>query len=304
MLEDRDYMRGPSRFHFQWSGNAVLMVSLVVCYIIQQIFDFDEKKGMPVQTWFALTVDGLKSGYLWQLLTYQFFHGGIIHLACNLVGLYFFGRYAEQILGTGRYFIAYFGAGVVGGILQGLLMLAFPERYGGALFGASAGISGLFAIFAMIERNAKVLAYFIIPIRAMTMLTVFASISLVFTIVPVPDDPVAHAAHLGGLLAGIAWVKLGWHHDYVALPWEGLFARWKRWRPLISRERKRALVRAASVRPDSWKRPDSETPEELPAAEFMAKEVDPILDKISKHGIHSLTERERKILEAATKKMR
>jgi hypothetical protein len=38
--------------------------------------------------------------------------------------------------------------------------------------------------------------------------------------------------------------------------------------------------------------------------DFMAKEVDPILDKISAHGIHSLTERERKILETARRKMR
>ena len=37
--------------------------------------------------------------------------------------------------------------------------------------------------------------------------------------------------------------------------------------------------------------------------EFLSKEVDPILDKISAHGIHSLTEQERKILEAARDKM-
>ena len=42
---------------------------------------------------------------------------------------------------------------------------------------------------------------------------------------------------------------------------------------------------------------------ELPPADFMAQEVDPILDKISAHGIQSLTDRERQILEAARKKM-
>jgi hypothetical protein len=43
--------------------------------------------------------------------------------------------------------------------------------------------------------------------------------------------------------------------------------------------------------------------EELPPAEFISREVDPILDKISQHGIQSLTDRERKILEAARSKM-
>ncbi|MEW6160504.1 MAG: DUF6576 domain-containing protein [Verrucomicrobiota bacterium] len=42
---------------------------------------------------------------------------------------------------------------------------------------------------------------------------------------------------------------------------------------------------------------------DLPSDEFISREVDPILDKISAHGIHSLTERERKILEAARAKM-
>ena len=43
---------------------------------------------------------------------------------------------------------------------------------------------------------------------------------------------------------------------------------------------------------------------ELPPAEFISREVDPILEKISAHGIHSLTERERKILEQARDKMK
>ena len=44
-------------------------------------------------------------------------------------------------------------------------------------------------------------------------------------------------------------------------------------------------------------------PQELPSEEFISKEVDPILDKISAHGIQSLTDRERQILQAARAKM-
>jgi hypothetical protein len=43
--------------------------------------------------------------------------------------------------------------------------------------------------------------------------------------------------------------------------------------------------------------------EDLPPDEFLSKAVDPILDKISAHGIQSLTERERRILETAREKM-
>lgn len=304
MLENRDYMREPdpgSPFRFRWTASTVLMVSLVLIYALQCI------NGVylhtPAELWLGLTAAGLKSGYLWQLLTFQFLHGGLFHLLCNLLGLFYFGRFAENVLGTRRFLAAYFGAGMIGGLLQGSLMLAFPAHFGGILFGASAGISGMFALFAMLERDSTVQMYFVLPIRAMTLLLVMGGISLFFVLVPSPRDGTAHAAHLGGMLAGIAWVKLGWHRDFVTLPWEGIFSRWRRWRPLESRQRKQELVRAAKVRAESWKRSSPESAAEVPPEEFISKEVDPILDKISQHGIHSLTERERKVLEAARKKM-
>jgi membrane associated rhomboid family serine protease len=250
-----------------------------------------------------LTVPGLKSGYVWQLLTFQFLHGSLLHLIGNLIGLFFFGRFVEQALGTHRFLVAYFGAGIVGGILQGLLMLAFPHHFGMAVYGASAGVSGMFAIFALLERNSEIRLWFVLPVRAMALLVVFFCISLFFTLVPSPRDYTAHAAHLGGLLAGIAWVKLGWHRDFVTLPWEGIFSRLGRWRSPGPRQRKRELVRAATVRERPWRSKSTEPETELPPEEFISKEVDPILDKISAHGIQSLTERERKILETARKKM-
>jgi hypothetical protein len=67
--------------------------------------------------------------------------------------------------------------------------------------------------------------------------------------------------------------------------------------------RPRELVNAPAG--SFWKkakpRPDDEPP--LPTGDFITKEVDPILDKISAHGIQSLTDRERRILEAARAKM-
>lgn len=304
MLENRDYMRAPdqgSPFRFRWSASTILMASLVGIYALQCINT--AYLHTRAELWLGLTATGLKSGYLWQLFTFQFLHGGLVHLLCNLLGLFYFGRFVEHVLGTSRFLAAYFGAGVIGGVLQGLLMIAFPAHFGGILFGASAGIAGMFALFAMLERDSTVHLYFVLPVRAMTLLVVVGGISLFFTLVPTPSDGTAHAAHLGGLLAGVAWVKLGWHRDYVTLPWEGLFSRWRRWRPLENRQRKQELVRAAKVRSDSWKRSAPEPPADLPPEEFISKEVDPILDKISQQGLHSLTERERKILEAARRKM-
>ena len=74
------------------------------------------------------------------------------------------------------------------------------------------------------------------------------------------------------------------------------------WSVFQSRQRKKQLVQAASKAIRF--RPKAAAPQaEIPSEEFISKEVDPILDKISAHGIHSLTDREKQILEAARAKM-
>jgi len=304
MLENRDYMRGDpdgGTLRFHAPASIVLMIVLVAVYALQCINDVYFHTN--AEYWLALTRVGVQSGYLWQLLTFQFLHGSLWHLLGNLLGLWFFGRYVEQVLGKKRFLVAYFLAGAAGGLLQGVLMLLFPMHYGMAVYGASAGVSGAFAIFAMIQGQAEVRLNFILPIRARTLLIIYAAIAVFFTLVPSARDGTAHAAHLGGLLVGIAWVRLGWHHDFVPLPWESWFARLRFWKPSQSRKRKQELVRAASVRARPWRANSVQDEPETAPEEFISKEVDPILDKISAHGIQSLTERERKILDAARKKM-
>lgn len=305
MLENRDYMREPdpgSPFHFRWTASTLLMAILVAVFALQSINDVYFQ--LHAERWLALTPLALTSGYVWQLFTFQFLHGGLLHLFGNLLGLWFFGRFVENVLGTKRYLVAYFGAGVLGGLLHAILMLIFPNHFGDFVYGASAGVMGIFAIFCMLESDSVIRVNFILPIRAYWLLWITGAISLFFTLVPSSRGGcAAHAAHLGGLLVGVAWVRLGWHRDFVTLPWEGLLTRWQQWRPLEDRQRKQELVRAAKVRAESWKRAKPEATADLPPEEFISREVDPILDKISLHGIHSLTDRERKILEAARKKM-
>ncbi len=305
MMENRDYMRSdpspPSPFRWTWSVSTLLIVVLPVVYALQCLDAVYFHTNAT--SWLALTSSGIKSGCLWQLLTFQFLHGSFTHLLWNLLALWFFGRQVEHILGSRRFAVAYLGAGVIGGALQVALMIFFPQHFGGIAMGASAGLSGAFAIFAMLERESVIRWNFLIPIRAMTLLMIYVGVELFFTLVPVPGAAgTAHAAHLGGLLAGIGWVKLGWHRDHIVLPWEGVLSRWRNWRTLNSRQREGELVRAA-VRAESSKRPKPAAAAELPPDQFISREVDPILDKISAHGIHSLTPREREILEAARARM-
>jgi rhomboid family protein len=301
MLEDRDYMRDrPLRT--PWSTTKILTAVLIAVFALQCINDV--YLHTPAEFWLALTPVCFRQGWLWQLITFQFLHATVWHLAFNLIVFWWVGHFVENVLGRRRYLVALFGCGAVGGILQASLMILAPQHYGNAVVGASAGVSGLFAIYAMLERESTVRLYFLLPVRAMTLLWAAGIVELFFTLVPTPREMgIAHAAHLGGLLAGVAWVKLGWHRDYVQLPWEGWLDRWHQWHPFRTRQRKRELVKAASLNSPRWTHARAEPPAELPEEEFISREVDPILDKISAHGIQSLTERERKILEAARSKM-
>jgi membrane associated rhomboid family serine protease len=296
MIGDRAYMRETSG-RMPLSATVKLMIVLVAVFVLQSIDDVYGKTGW--QENLALSADCFGKGHLWQLVTFQFLHGGIWHLAGNLLGLWFFGRFVENVLGVSRYLTAYFGGGVVGGILQGILQLAFTQHFGFYTVGASAGVLTIFAIFARLESGGEVRMYGILPIKAGVLLWIFLAISLFFTLVPSPRGGwAAHAAHLGGLLSGILWVRAGWHRDFMVLPWEGWIASVRSW--LFSS--KRTSRKTTTPRLTATKAAP-QPPVHEKATDFMAQEIDPILDKISAHGIHSLTDRERKILDAARSRM-
>jgi membrane associated rhomboid family serine protease len=291
MLEDRDYMRQPT-YRDGMSATTALTIILVCVFGLQCINDVYLRTN--AEEWLSLTNN--PRYWPWQLFTFQFLHLNLTHIICNLIGFWWLGHFVENVLGKKRFLVALFGCGAVGGHLQGTLMILWPQYYGNAVVGASAGVSGLLAIFALLEKDSEVRLYFILPIRGIWFLWIWGGISLFFTLVPsvFRAGNVASAAHLGGVLAGIAWVKLGWHQDFKQLPWEGLFERWKapKSTPTVSKRSQPAATR---------------TPERLDEAPipdgFLPNDVDAVLDKISASGINSLTARERAILEAARKKM-
>jgi membrane associated rhomboid family serine protease len=288
MLDDRPYMRASQRQY--WSMTTVLLVSLAACYLVQYLMEL--QLGEPrISALFALSLDGLRAGKYYQLITFQFMHAGIWHLLCNMIGLYFFGRMVEEMLGAATMLKLYLLSGTVGGLCHVALCVAFPNYFYAGVVGASAGIFGLIAAFATREPNYPItlLVFFVLPVTMLAkwLLLIEAAISVVGLFL---QGTTAHAAHLGGMLTGIAFVKWsGWFSGAGGL-W-GMAQRRRAPRPMV-----RATVLRAVHRP-------RKTPEELPPAEFISREVDPILEKISAHGIHSLTDRERQILESARNKM-
>jgi membrane associated rhomboid family serine protease len=269
------------------SATVILMMVIGICFVLQMVVEASTR--FPINQYFALNAAGLKRGFVWQLITFQFMHGGLLHLAFNLLGLWCFGRVVEDRLGKQSFLKLYFLCGVAGGLLQAGLSAFWPGHFGGSTVGASAGVLGLLAAFALLHPDARISIFFVLPIQARYILWLELVVSAIFTAMP-SRSGIAHAAHLGGILAAIAYMR--WEANRPAMQWN----------PLQGRRRKRELVQAAA-KITRWRGQREERPAELPPEEFISKEVDPILDKISAHGIHSLTPRERQILEAARTKM-
>ena len=125
MLDDRDYMRQPEanvprwspRFGIQWSWTVVLLVAYAAVFVIGLIVEkfFPNNNffhGHPILTkggveifpgYLPLSVEGLRHGHVWQLVTYQFLHAGLMHILFNSWAIYMFGREVEAMLGGKKF---------------------------------------------------------------------------------------------------------------------------------------------------------------------------------------------------------
>ena len=289
MLEDRSYMKEPV-FGPRKSITIVMLTILGACFVLQSILLSYSYSGRNLIFDLVLTPQAVSRGYLWQLLTFQFLHGGFIHVLFNGIALYFLGRALEVSMSTRHWLQLYFGAGLAGGLFHAVGALAFPNNFPTPVVGASAGVSGLLAAFSFLYPTQEIYLFFVLRFPARFFFIFSVILSTFFILVPAGgrDMGVAHGAHLGGLLFGYAYARWLIHME------------WKI--PKVNVFRKKEFVHTRQA--NAW--PTKNHPvnkADLPSEEFISKEVDPILDKISAHGIQSLTERERKILEAARAKM-
>lgn len=134
--------------------------------------------------------------------TYQFLHGGWMHLVINMVSLAAFGAPVERLLGARRFIAFYLSAGVVAGFVHVLL---FPMSVD-PVIGASGAISGVFGAVLMLMRYVGSLTS-LLPVAAVWIgLNVFFGL---FGGTPgAGGEQVAWVAHIGGFAYGLAAIRL------------------------------------------------------------------------------------------------
>lgn len=141
----------------------------------------------------------------WQLVTYAFLHGGLMHIFFNMLALYMFGGQIERLYGP-RFFLLYYFGCVVSAALVHLVVTAWMGAPQVPMVGASGGVYGLLLAFAVHFPHQRVLLLFPpIPLPARVFVAAFAALELFFGITQTAAG-VAHFAHLGGMLGG--WLMI------------------------------------------------------------------------------------------------
>jgi membrane associated rhomboid family serine protease len=140
----------------------------------------------------------------WQVVTYAFLHGSLMHLAFNMFGLYMFGGPLEQALGRGRFLLYYFACVIAAAVTQ-LVVLWLANTFAPTV-GASGGVFGLVLGYAMLFPHHRVVLLFPpIPMPARVFAGAYAAIELLLGVFASASG-VAHFAHLGGMAGG--WLLL------------------------------------------------------------------------------------------------
>lgn len=238
--------------------------------------------------------------YPWQLITYQFMHGGFMHIFFNMFALWMFGMEIENLWGSKKFLTFYLMCGIAAGIFQ----LVFPPLFNEPLaptIGASGAIFGVLIAFGMLFPNRYIFIWFLIPLKAKYFVALYVLIE--FFSLPSGGD-VAHLAHLGGALAGFIYLMIDRKRATAYGRYSGptsnssvspgsFFDAFRNAKNVF--KKKGNDVQEANFYEIHDSRKDEEISQE---------DIDQILDKISKSGYQNLSEKEKKILFEASKKMK
>lgn len=246
----------------------------------------------------------------WTIVTYMFVHQGFWHLALNLYTLYIFGPRVEHAWSAGEFTKFYLVSGLGGWLFH----LIFARE--ALLVGASAAIYGVTLAYATQWPDDEVQLLGVLPIKVKWLVALLVGLNLMGGMTSAgPGNGVAYLAHLGGLAA--AWLylrsagtgatldrlkqRVSAAPDYPDEPQRAV-PRSTRTREgrggideIVARSNA-ALSRAEPKREVPAPRPDPE-----PARDG---DLNAVLDKISQHGLASLTSGERRLLEDMSRELR
>ena len=271
-------------------------------FFLQTMMENIVVSGVPayviLMRWLALNSFASGDFQVWQIITYQFLHGSFSHIFFNLFTLWMFGVELEQLWGSKKFLTYYLLSGVGGGLahllLSGLLTGATPP-----VIGASGAIFGVMIAFALMFPDRYIFLYFLIPVKT----KYFIGFLVLINVMAIDDggSGVAHLAHIGGAVAGLLFILLDKRTTFGMKDYIGTF-----------KNKRKDEYRGSSYSSYNNGQAPYNRDEGIQDVNYhdinedriTQEDIDKILDKISQSGYKNLSEKEKKILFEASKRMK
>ncbi len=207
-------------YRFNWGSMLtpaikVLLIANTAVFLLQAVLQLvvSERAAAFLIRYFGLVPFAVLHGFVWQLFTYLFLHGGLWHLLINMLVLWMFGRDLELYWGRRRFYAYYFltgvGAGIINVIVKAALYSSASPAMGIATIGASGAIYGILMAAAMIFPDRQILLIpfpVTLPMRAYV--AIIGAIEF-FGTLGATGDNISHISHLGGMLVGYLYLRRG-----------------------------------------------------------------------------------------------
>lgn len=253
----------------------------------------------------------------WSLFTYMFMHASFSHVLFNMLWLWWFGQLFLQFFSARHLRGLYILAGLVGGALYVVCFNVFPlfsnSLPQSTLVGASAAILGIVIATAAHEPNYKIRLLFFgnVSLKWLAVATVVIDVLLVAS-----SNAGGHFAHLGGALAGWAFVaalKKGtditaWINSIIDFPARlrhGGFRQPKSPKMKVKKTKEKKQKKTNSSAKNGSEQPKNDHSDDYrynASRKQQADETDRILEKIKQHGYAGLTDEEkRKLFDASNR---
>jgi membrane associated rhomboid family serine protease len=179
-----------------------LLVANIVVYFLQQTV----VRPDDMVQWFGFISTNLQE-QPWRFLTYAFVHGGLLHIAFNMLALWQFGPRVERLFGTKRFAMFYLWCALGGALLHLSAPLFVPTMQASVMIGASAAVFGVMLAYAHAWPRQLILFFGVLPMQVRWYIVAFAVLSLFLGLTD-RSPGVAHWAHLGGFVTAWLLVRL------------------------------------------------------------------------------------------------
>lgn len=227
----------------------------------------------------------------WTIISYFFTQEGFFHILFNMMGLYYFGRIIDDLIGNDRLIGIYIWSGIAGGLafLLAYNLLGQYSNVGTILIGSSGSVFGIAVAAATLAPEYNIFMVFLGPVKLIWVVAVYVFVSLIGTM---GTNAGGNIAHLGGALMGYLFIKS--LHKGIEINKPVLFV--LDFFRNFSKPKSKIKVTYRST-------PTNKSKEVEKSSGFVSQqEIDTILDKISASGYESLTKEEKQKLFSASQK--